>query len=260
MFLSGLVSLTGWITCRGAFSKVASLPGRRSTHSNIQWVPLCCLAVILLVLLFFSASNVRNDGRYIALFLILGTAWLYVATIAFSGLGISFPVDVLGQNNAAAGISASGGLAGVTIVYAGAQIGEGSTIWTTIIPAFIGTCALFFCWLMLEVFSKISEAITLDQDRASGWRLAGYLTACGLFFGRAGAGDWHGLAATLSDFIKYGWPTVFLLGAALWIERKMQPTRQQPFPPVTACGLVPGGLYLTFATLGVLASLLWSRP
>jgi len=69
---------------------------------------------------------------------------------------------------------------GMSTCYAGANIGEGATIWTTFFPAAAGALLLLGLWLLIEITTGISAHISIDCDLASGIRLAGLLIAIGL--------------------------------------------------------------------------------
>jgi hypothetical protein len=99
-------------------------------------------------------------------------------------------------------------------------------------------------WAALERLTRIAEAVTVERDRAAGWRLAGFLVAAGLIAGRAVAGDWQSTAATNYDFAMHIWPAMLLLGAALIVESLCRATAARPTPSVPRCGLMPSLVYL----------------
>jgi uncharacterized membrane protein YjfL (UPF0719 family) len=166
-------------------------------------------------------------------------------------MGVSYRDDAVERNNPAAGRAVGGAVVGTSLCFIGSNIGEGATIWTTFFPAAIGT-VLFWClWLAVELTTRVSEAVTVDRDVASGVRLAGFLVGVGLVLGRAGAGDWRSTEATLADFARLGWPAVALAigaAAAQWILR---PTSRQPRPPVVGHGVVPA-LIMILASVGAI--------
>ena len=80
---------------------------------------------------------------------------------------------------------------GVGIVYAFSNIGMGPTIWTTIFPALAATILLVLMWLLIESIGRgVAEAITIDRDVATAFRLAGAMIGCAIILGRAAAGKW----------------------------------------------------------------------
>ena len=216
--------------------------------------PVVGLAILLPILLRFAASDVRSDGFYIFLFMALGMAWMMLGAQIFPFLGISIREDAVEQGNRAATVASSGGLLGFLLAYAGGNIGEGPTIWTTIFPCLVAGAGLLLGWFLLELGSRVSLAITEERDIASGWRLAGFLISIGLILGRAVAGDWHSAAATIHDFIAQAWPVLGLVLIAIFVERTSQPTLKRPEPSIRKCGFLPALVYLGIA-LAVLIKL-----
>jgi uncharacterized membrane protein YjfL (UPF0719 family) len=225
-----------------------ALLGRRPPFLLLLSItPPLCFIILYIVLITWSDPVVRNDSRYIGLFLAGGAAWLSLFTALMPVLGISLPIDVLSQRNPAAAIATAGTLIGVIITYSLANIGEGPTIWTTIGPAMLATLALLVLWMILEMIGQVSEAITIDRDVASGLRLAGFVIATGLILGRAVAGDYESGEATIRDFAVQGWPALLLCMAAGVIQRMSKPTPRMPAPPAVTYGVAPAIAYLIFA-------------
>jgi hypothetical protein len=209
--------------------------------------PVVGLAILLPILLCFAAKDVRSDGFYIFLFMILGMAWMMLGAQLFPFLGVSIREDVVEQDNWAATVTLSGGILGVLLAYAGGNIGDGPTIWTTIFPCLLASAGLILAWFLVEVGSRVSLAITEERDDASGWRLAAFLVSSGLILGRAVAGDWQSMEATIHDFYFQAWPVLILALVAIPVERTLQPTLKRPEPSVWKCGWLPGLVYLGFA-------------
>jgi hypothetical protein len=211
--------------------------------------PMAGLAILLPVLLCFAARDVRSDGFYIFLFMALGMAWMMFGAQLFPFLGISVREDVVEQGNGAATVALTGGVLGILLAYAGGNIGEGPTIWTTIFPCLLASAGLMLVWFLLELGSRVSLAIAEERDDASGWRLAAFLVSTGLILGRTVAGDWESTAATIRDFIAQGWPVLVLALGAILVERFLQPTLKRSKPSVWKCGLLPGLVYLGIAVV-----------
>jgi hypothetical protein len=227
--------------------RVAVLGCPRRQRLPLWLAPPLGLALLLVVLLCFAAKDVRSNSAYIFLFMTLGTLWGMLAGKFFSWLGISLREDALEQRNPAAVLATAGGLLGVLLAYAGGNIGEGPTIYTTIFPSFLATAGLFVCWFILEIGSRISLSITLERDVASGWRLAGFLVSSGLILGRAVAGNWESISRTVQDFIRDGRFVLVFALVAIVIERILQPSLRRPVPSVKVCGILPACGYLLAA-------------
>lgn len=205
------------------------------------------LLALFIILKAFAAKDIRNSLFYILLFVFLGIAWVLWSARLFPALGLSIREDAQEQRNAAAAIAASGAMLAVLLTYAGGNIGEGATIWTTIFSSLLATIGLFACWLLLELFSRVSLAVTEERDAASGLRLAGFLVAESLILGRAVAGDWTSTQQTVIDFFHDGWPVLTLVVAAILAERAFQPTLKRPVPSSVAAGVFPALFYIVIA-------------
>jgi hypothetical protein len=158
--------------------------------------PLACLAIVQGVLACCAAHEVKQAAEYDFLFVAGGAAWLGATTLGLPLADVCPRDDAIESRNPAGVISLCGAWIGVTLCYAGGNIGEGPTIWTTFVPAAAATAALLFLWLLLAVATGVSENIAIDRDAASALRLAGFLIAAGLVLGRAVAGDFQSWEAT----------------------------------------------------------------
>lgn len=181
-------------------------------------VPLLCLLLLLVVLLTLAAKDVRRDPAYLALYLLLGSAWFGVAARLFAFLGISAADDVLERNNPAAFLTISGALLGTTASFAGANIGNGPGVEVVLFSALLSTLIFLAGWLAVERLTSLSEAITVDRNLAAGIRLAGFLVPLGLLSGWSVAGDWSNYLATLRDAFTSLPPTILLCVLFLSLE------------------------------------------
>jgi uncharacterized membrane protein YjfL (UPF0719 family) len=176
---------------------------------------------------------------YTLLFLAGGACLIFFASDVFALMGVSTIDDAMRRHNPAAAIAVTGGMLGVTLAYSGSNIGNGPTIWTTLVPAFVATAVLLALWFILEVIGGAWEAITIDHDTAAGIRLAALLVCAGAILGRAMAGDWFDWDSTFSDFVKLGWPVAALILLMAKLNRTYAPTPQQPHPDSAAKGWTP---------------------
>lgn len=222
--------------------------GRRPPFfTSLILTPPACMLVLLWVLLKWSDPVVANDIRYIGLFLFGGGAFLTLAMMIMRLLGVHRQIDVLQQRNPAAALVTIGCMFGVILAYSLANIGVGPTIWTTIGPAILATASFFLLWALIELISRVSEAITIERDVASGLRLAAFLIVAGLILGRAVAGDYQSAEATMRDFFKQAWPVLPLSITVGILQRVLRATPRLPQPPAFSHGLVPAILYALFA-------------
>jgi uncharacterized membrane protein YjfL (UPF0719 family) len=221
-------------------------------------VPLI-LVIALLVVLAKLADPVYVAGKldYTLLFTAGGIAWMFLAVSAFALLGVNVRDDALERTNLAAALSVAGGMIGVMLAYAGSNIGNGPTIWTTLLPAFVAALALLAAWGALEMLTDTAEAITVERDAATGVRVGAFLACAGLILGRSMAGDFDvqaGYSGTFGDFVLLGWPVAALVPAMVVLHHIARPTPQRPIPSVVTAGLIPAAALIAL-TLGYVLAL-----
>ncbi|MEZ0266439.1 MAG: hypothetical protein ACAI43_17050 [Phycisphaerae bacterium] len=200
------------------------VPGRRrrGPRAVLLITPIVCLAILWAVLAAWSAGVVRGSIGYQTLFACVGVAVLGVSTWVGSVTGIGCMRDVVARGENGPAVALAGAMLGATLAYAGANIGEGATVWTTIGPAVLALAAWTGVWVGIEALSGASEAIAIERDLASGWRLAGALVANGLILGRAMAGAYESAVGTIRDLVTIGWPVILLLLATVLMQRAWQ--------------------------------------
>lgn len=205
---------------------------------------LGCVGIIGLVLTQYAAGDVRHDPKYIGFYTILGAAWLGLVFRMMSLFGMNYRDEVLERGNCAASWAVAGALAGLTLCYAGGNIGNGPGWWVVLFSAGLATAAFFLFWIILAQWTDLVDTVTIDRDPAAGIRTGGILAALGLILGNAVAGDWHSAEATLHDFVRLGWPSLFLLGIAAFLERQFVPKTDRDISSIMAYGALPGGFYV----------------
>jgi hypothetical protein len=200
-------------------------------RTRLAILPLLCLAFVGAVI-WNWADPVAVAGHidYVVLFLAGAGAWFWLTLLGMSALGIHFRYDVAVNGNSAAAISVAGAALATSLIYTGSNLGAGPTIWTTIVPAALGSFTLWLLWFLIETTTGVSDAVTIDRDRASGFRMAGWAIASAIILGRAVAGDWTGWDSTFDDLARVGWPSVVLTGSVIGIQRKYRPSPEQPHP------------------------------
>lgn len=212
-------------------------------RSLLLAVPLACAAVLFWILVRYAASDVRDAPVYLFLYMAMGAAWLGVGTLVLPLFGLSGRDDVIERGNRAAAFAISGALLGITLCFAGGNIGDGPGWWVVVFCALLSTGALFLLWTFLDRATRLHDAVTIDRDPAAGLRLAGFFVGAGLILGRSVAGDWESAAGTTVDFLTTAWPALVLWIAAVGLERRLQPSPEVPHRPLLSDGLVPALLY-----------------
>jgi hypothetical protein len=233
---------------------VPLLAARRLRSSKIPLLILATLAAAMIflyqVLRRFSAHDVRDDAGYLTLFLAAGFASQTVVLRLSPILGISWRDDAVERRNYSAAAVTCGAIAGSGLVFAGSNIGEGPTIWTTLGPAFLGMLLWASLWIAAQWFADVAEAIAVERDLPSGIRMGAMLAANGLILGRALAGDWISLAETFDSLIYKASPAAAITLLAIVFHRAFPPNRRGPHLLWTA--LLPAGTTLLLAILWVI--------
>jgi hypothetical protein len=220
---------------------------------RVALAPLAALAVLWYVLRTMSSFDVQEDPRYLAMYLALGAAWTGLSVRLIPWFGLDARRDVAERRNDAAAVAIGGAVLGCALCFAGGNIGDGPGWWVVMLAALMASAGLFAIWGVVEQLGKVSEVVTIERDLAAGIRLAGVLIAAGLLLGRAVAGDWVSLDATIRDFVVTAWPVLPLAVMAVLVERLARPTVQQPSPSVGVWGAAPAFLYVGFAALYLLS-------
>lgn len=227
-----------------------------SVRRPLMVVPVVCLALLLAVLLFWADAAVRTDPFYLFMYSAMGMAWVSIAMLALPALGIAPVQDVVERRNAAAAFGVSGAMLGLTLSFAGGNIGDGPGWWVVIFSAALGTAGMFAMWALLDVVTGISTLVTVERDTAAGVRLGALLTAMGAISGRAVAGDWISVSGTIEDFLNVAWPGVALVMVEGFFGLMARPTRERPRPDLMLLGFTPAFLYLGLAA-GYIVYLGW---
>ena len=244
---SVIVSLVCWGIWYVSPSFVRRIGGRRSGLLLLQLTPLLAAGLLFGVLRQAASFDVRDDPQYLFFYMLLGAAWVGFWSRFLSVTGVSRRDDVVERGNRSAAIAIAGAMLGLTLCYAGGNIGDGPGWWVVVFSAGLSTLALFAAWMVLEMTTGVSETVTVDRDTAAGLRLAGFLIACGLILGRGVAGDWESADATINEFALAAWPVIVLVVAAAIVERVARPTPTNSRPALVPYGVVPAVLYIAGA-------------
>lgn len=93
-------------------------------------IPFLCFFIIFFAIVLHASFDVVTNQFYIALYTVLGFAWIHFGVkMLFFLFDLSVVDDVLHSGNKAALFPAAGGIAGLTLIYAGANIGDGPGFW-----------------------------------------------------------------------------------------------------------------------------------
>ena len=235
-----------WYQWYAPLGSVARLGAGRAGRGLFVTAPILGALVLAVILKTIASFDVVNDLRYLSMYFLLGAVWVGLALRMVPLVGLHPREDVVERGNAAAAPAVAGALLGLTLSFAGGNVGDGPGWWVVIFAAALATFGFFLAWLALELVGGASEAVTVERDAAAGWRLGGFLVAAGLVLGRGVAGDWVSSAATLRDFFAVVWPLVGLVIGAGVIDRAARPSVDRPASPITF-GALPAALYVAGA-------------
>jgi uncharacterized membrane protein YjfL (UPF0719 family) len=234
--------------------------GARLRDRSMLWLdPLLCAAVLAAGLRLLASWDVRDNPVYLGFYLAMGAAWVGLAARwALPYFGLSARDDVIERGNPAAAHAIGGALLGVTLCFAGGNFGDGPGWWVVVFSAALATGAFFLLWALLDRFTRLADAVTIDRDPASGLRLAGWFVGSGLILGRAVAGDWVSARDTVYDFARLAWPVLLLWIAVTVLERSFRPTQERPLPSPLTNGFAPFAIYVALAMFFVSQAGWWS--
>lgn len=258
MVCLALIALT-WLPWLWEAAACARLGSRFVDRWLLYVDPLICAAILYAVLRLYSSFDVRDSPLYILFYGVMGMAWVGVmARYGLPYFGLSSRDDVVERKNPAAAHAIGGALLGVTLCFAGGNIGNGPGWWVVVFSAALSTGAFLLLWALLDRFTHLADAVTVERDPASGIRLAGYFIGSGVILGRAVAGDWESAYGTVVDFGKLAWPVLLLWLAAVLLERTFRPTKESPLPSILTHGLAPMGAYVALAFFFLAQAGWWS--
>lgn len=239
--VAGAMGLFAWYGPGLFVTRLASVGWARNA---LLLAPLLALGGLWRVLATAAALDVTSDVRYQALFVAMGTIWVFHLPRAITFIGVSYRDDALERRNAAASVAVLGSVLGLGALFAGSNMGEGPSIWNTVETALVATGMLALGVFVLAALTGVGETISVERDLAAGLRFGAWIAASGVVLAGAAAGDWAGERAMVSDLLAYGWPVAVLLAIAVAAERTLRPTERTPRPAVLAAGLVPAVGYL----------------
>lgn len=240
----------------GAARYVAMVSLRRFVPTSFRAIliatPIVSLVPTFIVLnTIADPVNVVGHPDYILLFMVGGVAWIVVSVELIRLLGFDSVGALLERRNPASLAVTVGATLGVSLAYAGGNVGYGPTIWTTLIPAHGATATLFALGGILA--SDVSEAVTIDRDVATGVRTAALWIANGAILGRAMAGDFIDWSELWMTFFRRAWPALSLTLAMSAVHLIARPTPRRAKPSVREWGVIPGVVVLLAATVYVLS-------
>ena len=244
-------------------------------HPQVRLFPrllMGALPFISFIILFYTLSalasfDVVTSPLYIFFYLIMGYGWIYIGlTLMSFFFDIVWSEDVLKLNNEAALYPVAGGFLGLTLIFAGANIGDGPGWWCVIFAGGLGLTAWYAFASLINRFTQIFERITIERNIPCGIRFGFYLLSSGIILGRASAGDWTSFLTTIIE-LGTGWPVLILTLLALTVEyyfsNSLKRTgRSGNMRPggLIAVSILCGMVFIAIAVAGVLLQPLYEIP
>ncbi len=220
-------------------------PGIRTV---LALTPIGCAMALFAVLKLFAASDVRNDPGYLAMYEVMGVAWMGLCQPMIALLGVHTRDDALERRNPAAAAVISGGLIAFMLCFAGGNIGDGPGWWVVIFCSILATGSLLGLWWTVQSATGLADAITIERNLSDGLRFAGWLIACGGILGRSVAGDWVSAAETAKDLVASGWPVLVLTLVEMLVGMMRNSDRAATLRGNPVTGLAIGITYVAVAT------------
>jgi len=245
--VSILLALVTWIWWYWELASGPKFQLERTAGRALGLVPPLALVVLYAILRSWASFDVQNSAEYLFQYMVLGAAWVGVALRFLPRLGISARDDVAERGNPAAAVALAGALLGITLCYAGGNVGDGPGWWVVGFSSGLATAVFFLAWYVLESAAHPSDAVTIDRDAAAGVRHGAFCVAQGSILARGVAGDWRSAAATLGDLATKGWPALVVLALAIVCERGLRPTGDVPRRSLLFAGIAPGMLFVAGA-------------
>ena len=247
IFVTLVSTIVGPLAWLWWFMRARQVESLRRSSWPVRTVGLTlagCAVLILGVLRFCAADDVRDAPQYIFQYFVMGLAWLRLSVALFSLLGLNTWDDLLERRNVAAAFAWIGAAVACALTYSGGNVGNGPGWWVVVFSSGLASLALFVSWFVLAQWGGLADAVALDRDRAAGIRLGGFLIACGLIFSTAVTGDWVSASATIRDFIARGWPADVLIVLALVVEVSLRRPAGQPRWSIATGGIAPAVVYI----------------
>lgn len=221
----------------------------------LHFLPVAAFMIILISLLMLASYDVV--GIWVGFYIILGYVWLRGGVFLMESCLDLFCVnDAVHLDNKAAIFPIAGGFLGLTLIYAGANIGDGPGWWVILIAGGMGLISWIFLAWLIHLFSGISEHITVDRNMGCGIRYGAYLLASGLLLGRASSGDWTSFYTTCEEF-SVGWPVIPLAFLVIVTEFFLMHNKKTDWETgLRTCpgssipiSMLLGGCYLVYAVV-----------
>jgi hypothetical protein len=254
------VSIYRWynrIVCARHFEKSHTI------EFTLGFLPVISFSIILYTLVELASFDVVGDSTYTIFYILLGFAWIFIGiNLVFYFFDLSWIDDALQNRNKAALVAITGAFLGLTVIYAGANVGDGPGWWCVLFAGGLGVISWFLLSLLMNKLTQVFERITVGRDMYCGIRFGSYLLASGLILGRASAGDWTSFSMTIVEFL-VGWPVLPVTLLAVLVERHYKSNARRQVRVDNNYSLISmcwGIIYILIAVLSIVMYPLIENP
>lgn len=215
MFLTlACLAASGFLWVRSTYLAIHAMPRRKANWPPLAYLStaLACGILLFILLRHWAADDVRNDAAYLLQYMAMGTTWIAVCVLAARPiLGLSDRDDVFERRTPAATVALQGVLLSMTLVFAGANFGNGPGWGCVLFTGLLGSTAWFLTVALASHWADLAHAVTVDDDLAAAIRHAGLSLAAAAICARAEAGDWISKREAVSGFAAAAWPLAGLV-------------------------------------------------
>ena len=179
--------------CRWYTFTFKSWPAERTKKARLVFgiLPLAASVIVTYTLESLASFDVVGNAFWTFFYIVMGYAWIYAGLTAMSlCFDLSWIDDALNLGNKAAMIAVTGGFLGITLIYSGANIGDGPGWWCVFFAGGLGMAAWLVLGVIVNRIGKVFYRITVERDIYCAIRTGAYFIASGIILGRASAGDW----------------------------------------------------------------------
>lgn len=191
----------------------------RTAKVLLSLLPIVVCAGLLLTLTVFADQYVKTHAFYILFYLFMGFAWLLAnAGLMRACFDLSSRDDALYADNKATILPSLYGLLGLSVIYAGSNVGDGPGFYCVVFAYALGAVVWFILAFILNKTAGVFERVTVERDTGCGIRLGCYFLAAGIILARACSGDWTSFGRTVVEMAD-GWLIAPLFILALVVEK-----------------------------------------
>jgi hypothetical protein len=215
-------------------------------------MPLVAFVIMATILSTVAAPSVTSSPGWILFYIVVGFGWIQcVLHLVFRCFDLSWIDDVVGKNHTEpALLPVIGSLSGITLIYAGSNIGDGPGWWCVIYASAIATLVWFILGHIIQKTTDAFSTITIGRDLPCAIRMGAYLLASGAILAYAAAGDSIDVTTDIVNIAICSLTAIPLAILAIFVERyyrKSKCTSRNMACSFSATGMKCAGKFAAFA-------------